>query len=108
MMWYKNFIKNLIFDLYMLFIGFFRLIICKAVSKEVYGIQKSLRGDVHTQHEKWSLAIFCRPTHPVLKTVSRGNQYLGLEIHTEQRRIASLNALLSCPQTRSVPRASAL
>ena len=49
MMWYKNFIKNLIFDLYMLFIGFFRLIICKAVSKEVYGIQKSLRGNVYTQ-----------------------------------------------------------
>ena len=33
----------------MLFIGFFRLIICKAVSKEVYGIQKSLRGNVYTQ-----------------------------------------------------------
>ena len=34
MMWYKNFIKNLIFDLYMRFIVFFRLKFCKAVSKE--------------------------------------------------------------------------
>ena len=33
MMWYKNFIKNLIFDLYMLFIVFD----CKAVSKEGCG-----------------------------------------------------------------------
>ena len=38
MMWYKNFIKNLIFDLYMLFIVFFRLMFCKAVSKEGCGI----------------------------------------------------------------------
>ena len=30
MMWYKNFTKNLIFDVYMLFIVFY----CKAVSKE--------------------------------------------------------------------------
>ena len=35
MMWYKNFIKNLIFDLYMLFIVFY----CKAVSKEGCGIK---------------------------------------------------------------------
>ena len=35
MMWYKNFIKNLIFDLYMLFIVFYR----KAVSKEGCGLK---------------------------------------------------------------------
>ena len=34
-MWYKNFIKNLIFDLYMLFIVFYS----KAVSKEGCGIK---------------------------------------------------------------------
>ena len=32
MMWYKNFINNLIFDFYMLFIIFFGLMLCKAVS----------------------------------------------------------------------------
>ena len=32
MMWYKNFINNLIFDFYMLFIIFFRLMLSKAVS----------------------------------------------------------------------------
>ena len=35
MMWYKNFIKKLIFDLYMLFIVFD----CKAVSKEGCGMK---------------------------------------------------------------------
>ena len=40
MMWYKNFIKILIFDLYMLFVVFFRLMFCKAVSKEGCGILK--------------------------------------------------------------------
>ena len=35
MMWYKNFIKKLIFDLYMLFIVFY----CKAVSKEGCGMK---------------------------------------------------------------------
>ena len=35
MMWYKNFIKNLIFDLYMLFIVFFKLMFCKVVSRRV-------------------------------------------------------------------------
>ena len=38
MMMYKNFIKILIFDFYMLFIVFFRLKFCKAVSKEGCGI----------------------------------------------------------------------
>ena len=33
MMWYKNFIKILIFDFYMLFVAFCRLL-CKAMSKE--------------------------------------------------------------------------
>ena len=37
MMWYKNFIKMLIFDFYMLFVVFFRLF-CKAMSKEGRGI----------------------------------------------------------------------
>ena len=37
MMWYKNFIKILIFDFYMLFVVFFRLF-CKAMSKEGRGI----------------------------------------------------------------------
>ena len=41
MMWYKNFIKILIFDFYMLFIVFFRLF-CKAMSKEVVAFKKVL------------------------------------------------------------------
>ena len=38
MMWYKNFIKNAIFDLHVLFICFFRLMFCKAKSNKGCGI----------------------------------------------------------------------
>ena len=39
MMWYKNFIKNLIFDLHMLFIVFFKLMFCKVVSRRVVALK---------------------------------------------------------------------
>ena len=55
MMWYKNFIKILIFDFYMLFIVLFRLF-CKAMSKEGCGIEKSLIAYI----EKWNI-FFMQP-----------------------------------------------
>ena len=42
MMWYKNFTKNFIFDLYMFFIAFFRFMFCKAASKEGPALKKVL------------------------------------------------------------------
>ena len=55
MMSYKNFIKILIFDFYMLFIVLFRLF-CKTMSKEGCGIEKSLIAYI----EKWNI-FFMQP-----------------------------------------------
>ena len=54
MIWYKNFIKKLIFGLYMLFIVFY----CKVVSKEGCGIKIILIAKSNFLHNQVSDTSF--------------------------------------------------